>query len=139
MTVALGPILSAVATIAALLVFTAQGVQVGALRYKLGIQAPATSGDPLFERAYRVQMNTLEQLVLMLPLLWLATLLLRGWTWLPAALAAIWTLGRILYANGYMADPERRSLGFRVGSFAIVGLLIASIAGVAQQALALAR
>jgi glutathione S-transferase len=112
---------------------------VGQLRHRLGIHAPATTGDPLFERAYRAQMNTLEQLVLVLPLLWVATLFLHGWTWTPAALTAVWIVGRIVYATAYMADPERRGLGYRIGAFALAGLLIASLVGLVQAALAPAQ
>jgi hypothetical protein len=37
-------------------------MRVGILRGRHNIRAPAASGHPLFERAYRVQLNTLEQL-----------------------------------------------------------------------------
>ena len=45
---------------------------VGKARGKYGIAAPAVAGHPAFERAYRVQMNTLENTVMFLPVLWLA-------------------------------------------------------------------
>ena len=53
------------------LIFT---MMVGAARSKSGIKAPAVTGDEHFECAYRVQMNTLEQLVMTLPALWLSGL-----------------------------------------------------------------
>ena len=45
---------------------------VGAARGKYGIAAPAMTGNEHFERAVRVQMNTLEQLVGFLPALFIA-------------------------------------------------------------------
>src|SRR5690625_7314259 len=60
-----------VVLLAAALVF-ATIVLTGRARMKYGIKAPAVTGHPGFERAYRVQMNTLEQTVLFLPVLWLA-------------------------------------------------------------------
>jgi glutathione S-transferase len=137
MTVTFEEIWSGAATIAAVLVFFWQGLEVGRLRHKLGVHAPATTGDPIFERAFRVQMNTLEQLVLMLPLLWLATLFLRWWAPLPAVLG-VWIVGRLLYANAYMTDPDTRGLGFRLGLFAVGGSLIASAVGMVRVAIALA-
>jgi glutathione S-transferase len=125
-------VFSGAATIAALLVSFWCGLRVGLLRDKLGVKAPATSGPPAFERAFRVQMNTMEQLTVFLPLLWLATFFLRGWTWIPAALGLVWAIARIVYANAYMADPDKRSFGFRLGLFATLGLLIASIVGLVQ-------
>jgi glutathione S-transferase len=50
----------------------------GVMRDRHGIVAPAVTGHPDFERAYRVQMNTLEQLVPFLPMLWLFAILLNG-------------------------------------------------------------
>jgi len=44
---------------------------VGRARGKYKVKAPATTGDPAFERAFRVQMNTLESAVAFLPVLWL--------------------------------------------------------------------
>lgn len=47
---------------------------VGRARGKFQIKAPATSGHPDFDRAFRAHQNTLEQTVMFLPLLWLATI-----------------------------------------------------------------
>jgi glutathione S-transferase len=88
----------------------------GMARKKYGIQAPAISGHPLFERHYRVQTNTLEQLVVFVPALWVfATMVER--TNLPgnetaAVLGVIWLVGRTLYARAYVANPSSRGVGF---------------------------
>lgn len=98
------------ATIAALLVFVWTAVLVSRARRQFGIKAPATAGDPGFERVFRVQMNTLEQIVLFLPSLWLAaTVFSDRWA---AVLGAIWVVGRIVYARAYAAEAGRRGPGF---------------------------
>jgi glutathione S-transferase len=56
--------------------------RVGNLRAKHDIKAPATSGHPLFDRAYRVQLNTLEQMGIFLPFLWVAAFYPTRWPWL---------------------------------------------------------
>jgi hypothetical protein len=58
-------------TIASLILYLSVIINVGRARVKYKIPAPQTSGDPDFERVFRVQQNTLEQLVLFLPALWL--------------------------------------------------------------------
>jgi glutathione S-transferase len=127
---------TAVVTILATLFFFWTGFNVGRMRGKHGIKAPAMTGDPEFERAVRVQMNTLEWSVVFLPLLWLATIyfapaMTMVWlAWLPPVFGLIWIVGRVLYMNGYMAAPENRSTGFLISALAVVGLLIMSIVGV---------
>lgn len=85
--------------------------RVGNLRGKHDIKAPATSGHPEFDRAYRVQLNTLEQMGLVLPFLWLAAFYPIGWAWLAPLVALVWLLARVVYLFGYMADPEKRIPG----------------------------
>jgi uncharacterized MAPEG superfamily protein len=103
---------------------------VGRMRGKHGVLAPAVTGAPEFERAFRVQMNTLEQVVLFLPLLWLATVypVLSGY--LAPGLGLIWLVGRVLYASGYMAEAAKRSSGFLIAGTALLGLLVLSIVGI---------
>jgi glutathione S-transferase len=100
------------------------------MRSKHAVHAPAVTGAPEFERAFRVQMNTLEQFVLFLPLLWLATVYPVVSGYLAPGFGLIWLVGRILYASGYMADPAKRSLGFNIGAAAVLGLLVLSIIGI---------
>jgi uncharacterized membrane protein YecN with MAPEG domain len=57
---------TALVTLLALLVYLWMGAQVGRARGKCGIDAPAMTGDPLLERAVRVQTNTLEWLPIFL-------------------------------------------------------------------------
>ena len=78
-------------------------VLVGLRRGKYGVNGPAVTGHPVFERYFRVQMNTLELLVALLPGLWLFAHYVS-----PAGLAvlgAVYLVGRFLYLRSYVSDP----------------------------------
>jgi glutathione S-transferase len=128
---------TAAVTILAILVVFWTGLRVAGMRGKHNIQAPATTGHPEFDRAYRVQMNTMEQFVIFLPLLWLADAFFHMLPLLTGALGLVWIVGRIVYAQAYMADPSKRSLGFTISILATAGLLILSIVGIVQTWMAL--
>ena len=101
---------------------------VGRARGTYGINAPATTGNEQFERYYRVQMNTLELLVVLLPALWLAAAY-----WSPAIMAgigAVYLVGRVLYSREYIQQPTSRTLGFSLSFMPILVLLIAALAGI---------
>ena len=100
---------------------------VGAARGKSGVQAPAVTGDPVFERTLRVQQNTLEQLLIVLPSLWLFATYF-GET-IAAGLGLVFFVGRVVYYRGYVAEPGKRGMGFGIGFVATIVLLIGSIAG----------
>ncbi len=102
---------------------------VGWARGKYEIAAPATTGHPEFERYFRVQQNTVEQLVLFVPSLWLFGYFLGGA--LAAVIGCFFLLGRILYFRGYVRDAEKRGLGFLIGEIANVVLLIGGVVGAA--------
>jgi len=97
-------------TVVALLQFVWFGWQVGRARHKYGVAAPAMSGHEVFERRFRVQMNTLEQLVIFLPALWLfATYISPLWA---TGFGVVFVVGRALYSVRYVRDPKSRDLGF---------------------------
>ena len=127
---AAGTLLSAGVTVLAVVLCLYTGMLVGRMRSKHAVHAPAVTGAPEFERAFRVQMNTLEQFVLFLPLLWLATVYPVVSGYFAPGLGLIWIVGRALYASGYMADPAKRGLGFNIGAAAVLGLLVLSIVGI---------
>ena len=106
--------------------------RVGNLRQKHGVQAPATTGHPEFECAYRVQLNTLEQMGIILPALWVAALYPIGWAWLAPLVGFVWVISRIIYLVGYMADPNKRLLGAMIGGLCNMALFIIAAAGVAR-------
>jgi glutathione S-transferase len=122
-------VLSAFATLLAVMVLIYTFAQAGKMRGRHKIPAPAMVGHPEFERAVRVQMNTIEQFVIFLPLLWLATTYFRIIGWLPGLLGFVWCIGRIVYSMAYMAAPEKRGVGFTISILANLGLLILAIYG----------
>jgi uncharacterized MAPEG superfamily protein len=102
-------------TLLALIQYMFFGYKAGMARKKYGIRAPAVTGHPTFERYYRVQMNTLEQLVAFVPALWLFSTMLERvgapGNELAAVLGVIWIVGRAIYARAYIADPSTRAKG----------------------------
>ena len=102
--------------ILALIEYIVFAMRVGWARGKYGVNAPATTGHPEFERHFRVQQNTLEQIVIFIPALvafaWAAEGV--GWagSYIGSALGVIWLIGRFIYAMSYVRDPKTRGLGF---------------------------
>lgn len=112
-----------------LVLFMAMGL-VGRARGKYGIKAPACSGHEQFECAYRAHMNTVEQTVMFLPVLWIASL--NGYELWAHYLGAAWILGRVLYILGYNRAASKRSVGFLISFLAFLGLFILSAIGLYQ-------
>ena len=103
---------------------------VGRARGLYGVKAPATSGHPQFERAFRVQMNTLEAALMFLPALWLAASYGAPlWTGIAGL---VWVFGRVWYAVGYLRDPARREGGFAVSAVGLVATLIIGAIGLGK-------
>ena len=122
--------LTALVTVAAILYTFMLGARVGALRGKTGVAAPATTGDPIFERAFRVHMNTTEQLVVFLPVLWLSVQVIGdAWTGL---LGVLWLSGRIIYTTTYMKNPAARAPGMMITITATMLLVIVTLVGVVR-------
>ena len=120
-------VLVEIVTVLALIQFVVFGALVGRARGKYGISAPAVSGHEMFERYYRVQMNTLELLVVFVPSLWLAA---RYWSPLAvAAIGAIYLVGRVLYFRAYVSEPAKRGIGFVMSLGPAVLLLLATLVG----------
>lgn len=106
------------------------GALVSAARGKFKLAAPATSGNENFERYFRVHHNTVEQLVVFLPSLWLFGLYLNP-IW-GAILGAIFIVGRLVYAFGYIKDPAKRGAGFGLSALPTMFLLLGAILGVVR-------
>jgi len=112
----------AIVVVLALLQYLGFGVLVGRARGRYGVDAPAVSGHPVFERYYRVHQNTLESLMLFLP----ALLVFATYASAPigAVIGAVYLVGRQLYLRAYVNDPARRGLGFMLTALPSLVLLI---------------
>lgn len=121
---------TALITIAAAVYTFMLSGRVGGLRGELKISAPATTGHDQFERAFRVHYNTIEQFVLFVPLLWMASAVV-GDLW-AAAVGSVWLLGRFVYSSSYMNDPSKRTRGMLITVFPMGVLAIASLWGVVK-------
>jgi glutathione S-transferase len=131
------PPLTAAVTLLAVLFYFYAAFRVGNLRGQLGVKAPATTGHPIFERAYRVQMNTLEQMGIFLPLLWLTALYPIGISWIAPLIGLVWVVGRVVYLRAYMKDPETRLVGAAFSGLTNLALLILATVGVGRAWIAL--
>jgi glutathione S-transferase len=121
---------TAAATLLALVLHQAVTMMVSQARTKYGIKAPAVSGHEHFERTYRVQMNTVEQIVFFLPALWLCAVLLSD---LGAAIGGvIWVIGRAIYAVSYVNDPAKRGPGLGISMLAQYGLWLGAAGGLVR-------
>lgn len=110
-------------------------MRVGYARGKYNVPAPATTGNELFERVYRVQMNTLEMIVVFIPAIWLfGTHINPLWA---SILGVIYLIGRFAYLHGYVADPKKRSIGFGLSFLPTLILLLGGLGGAVVHALAL--
>jgi len=115
-------------TVLSLIVYFVLIINVGRARAKYKVMPPQMSGDPDFERVIRVQQNTLEQIVIFLPALWVFSEFISP-IW-GAGIGAIWIIGRILYAWGYYQAAEKRLIGFGISSTANLILLGGSLIGI---------
>ena len=121
---------TALVTIAAVVYTFILSGQVGAARGKAGVNAPAMSGQPDFDRAFRIHMNTVEQLVLFIPVLWLGTIVV-GDPW-AAAIGVVWIVGRVIYATGYRKAVEKRGPGFAITVLPTAVLTVVALWGIVQ-------
>jgi glutathione S-transferase len=114
----------------ALLEFLLFGYAVGRARTRYKVPAPAMSGHEVFDRCFRAQMNTLEQLVVFLPSLWLFAHYINAWA--AVALGLLFIVGRALYFRGYVQAAESRHAGFVLSAIPNVTLLIGALIGVSR-------
>ena len=112
----------------ALLEFLLFGYAVGRARTRYRVPAPAMSGHEVFDRYFRAHVNTLEQLVVFLPSIWLFAHYVNAWA--AAALGLLFILGRALYFRGYVQAAESRHAGFVLSAIPNVTLLVGALIGV---------
>ena len=104
---------------------------VGKARARYKIHAPATTGNPVFERVFRAHQNTVENTVIFLPALWLFASYVSG-LW-AGALGAVWIAARVWYAAAYQQDAGKRAPPFIVAAIAFVALALGAAWGVVKR------
>jgi glutathione S-transferase len=119
---------TALVTLLSILFYLFTIMQVSKARVAFGIKVPATSGNPDFERVFRVQMNTLEWMPIFLPSLWLFAFYINDA--LAAALGLVWIIGRVLYLTGYSQAAAKRGLGFGIQAAAAVLLWLGALGAI---------
>jgi len=119
---------TALVTCLAILLYFFTGIQVSKARSAFGIKVPATSGNPDFERVFRVQMNTLEWMPIFLPSLWLFAIYVSDP--IAAVLGLIWIAGRALYLTGYAQAAAKRGRGFAIQAVAAIILWVGALGAV---------
>jgi glutathione S-transferase len=119
---------TALVTCLAILFYFFTTIQVSKARAAFGIKVPATSGNPDFERVFRVQMNTLEWMPIFLPALWLFAIYVSD----PGAavLGLIWIAGRALYMTGYSQAAAKRGRGFGIQAAAAIILWLGALGAI---------
>ena len=111
----------------ALLQFFVFGGFVGRARVQSGIEAPALTGDPIFERYNRVHCNTMEQLVVFIPSMLLFASYISASV--AAILGMIFIVGRIVYFRAYIKEPAKRGLGYGLSMLPMLILLLGGLGG----------
>lgn len=122
------PVYTSLIALLIALYYAGVSIHVGMVRGKVKIAAPAMTGDPLLERAIRVQMNAVETAPAILPALWLAALWMSD-LW-AAVFGLVWVVARVAYVRLYMANPASRGPAFGAQFFALVILIGMGLVGV---------
>jgi glutathione S-transferase len=116
-----------IVTALAVLQFTVFGFRVGGARGRYAVKAPAVTGNEIFERYFRVQQNTLEQLIVFLPGLYIFSHYLSPLV--AAGLGAVYLIGREVYAVTYVRDPAKRGAGYGLTFLPTVILVLGGLFG----------
>lgn len=124
----------AIITILALIQAYVFAIQVGQARVKHGVRAPDTSGHEGFDRMFRVHQNTMEQLIMFVPALWIFGHFVHPMG--GAIVGLLFIVSRFIYRGAYLKDPGSRSLGFGLGAMALAILLLGGLVGAVMSYLA---
>ena len=102
-------------------------IRVGAAREKYGVEAPRTTGDENWQRIFRVQQNTLEQLIVFIPACYaFAWFLSPLWALI---LGVVFIVGRFLYSAEYVKEPKTRALGMILTFLPNAALMVGALFG----------
>jgi glutathione S-transferase len=121
------PQYTSVVTLLVVLFYLFIATRVPLARRKFGVQLPAITGHPDFERVFRVHQNTLEWMPIFLPPLWLCALYLSDVG--AAVLGLVWIAGRALYYIGYTQAVQKRLPGFGIQATACLLLIVGAAVG----------
>ena len=119
---------TAIVTCLAIAFYFFTTIKVAKARAAFGIKVPAISGNPDFERVFRVQMNTLEWMPIFLPSLWLFAIYISDA--IAAVLGLVWIAGRILYLIGYSEAAAKRGRGFGIQALAAIALWVGALGAI---------
>jgi glutathione S-transferase len=114
----------------ALLEYVVMGALVGRARAKYGIHAPAMTGNPEFERTNRVHVNTLENLIIFIPAVWLFASYVS--VRYAAVLGFVFVVARAVYAVGYLKAAEKRGIGAGVTGLVVIALVVGALVGLVR-------
>ncbi len=101
--------------------------QVGKARATHEVSAPAITGHPDFERTFRVHQNTVEQLIIFIPGLWMFGYYVNAE--IGAGIGLLFIIARQVYRGAYLGDPKNRGKGFGLGALCMMVLLIGGMIG----------
>lgn len=125
------PAYTALVTLLAIALYFFLATRVAVARVRFGIKHPATTGNPDFERIFRVHVNTLEWMPTFLVPLWVCAMYLSDIG--AAALGLVWIAGRIVYYVGYRQAAEKRLPGFFIQTSVCLLLFIGAAVGVVMR------
>ena len=120
--------LTALVTLLAIAFYMFTCINVSRARTRTGVKVPAMSGHPDFERAFRIQANTLEWMPVFLPALWLFAIYIGDA--IAAGIGAVWIIGRIVYFIGYSQAAAKRGPGFAIQGIAAIALWAGALGAV---------
>ena len=119
--------LIAIVTALALLQTFVFAFQVGQARVKHSVDAPATTGSDEFDRAFRVHQNTIEQMVIFVPSLWMFGFYVDAK--IGAGVGLVFIIARLIYRSAYRGNPKGRGTGFSIGALSMMILLVGGLIG----------
>src|SRR4051794_228561 len=124
---------TALVTCLAISLYFFTSIRVSQARATFGIKVPSITGNPDFERVFRVQMNTLEWLPIFLPALWLFAIYVSDV--IAALIGLIWIVGRAMYMISYAQAANKRGPGFGVQAVAASTLLVGALIAILRHML----
>ena len=118
---------TAIIILVALMQFTFFTIRTGLARITYGVKAPSTAGNETWGRLYRIQQNTMEQLIVFIPgMVIFAMYVSETWALLPGI---VFIVGRGLYSFKYLKDPASRVTGMALTFLSTIGLAVAGLIG----------